>query len=121
MLRSTLYEAASSLLNRVKPGKGAGLQAWARALKARTSHKKAVVALARKLAVLMHAIWTNGSTFQPKEAYLRRAVKAQTQIGEWVRLLLERKPSRLVSVALANKTARIAWAILAKGETYRSA
>lgn len=68
MLRSTLYEAASSLLNRVKPGKGAGLQAWARALKARTSHKKAVVALARKLAVLMHAIWTNGSTFQPKEA-----------------------------------------------------
>jgi len=54
-------------------------------------------------------------------AVLRRAVKAQTQIGEWVRHLLERKPSRLVSVALANKTARIAWAILAKGETYRSA
>ncbi|WP_170766708.1 IS110 family transposase [Ruegeria lacuscaerulensis] len=68
MLRSTLYEAASSLLNRVKPGKGSELQRWARALKARTSHKKAVVALARKLAVLMHAIWTNGSTFQMKEA-----------------------------------------------------
>ncbi len=68
MLRSTLYEAASSLLNRVKPGKGSGLQSWARALKARTSHKKAVVALARKLAVLMHAIWTSGTTFQTKEA-----------------------------------------------------
>ena len=68
MLRSTLYEAASSLLNRVKPGKGSRLQRWARALKARTSHKKAVVALARKLAVLMHAIWINGSTFQTKEA-----------------------------------------------------
>ncbi|WP_372573543.1 IS110 family transposase [Ruegeria jejuensis] len=54
-------------------------------------------------------------------AVLRRAVRTQTQIGEWVRHLLERKPSRLVSVALANKTARIAWAILAKGETYRSA
>lgn len=68
MLRSTLYEAASSLLNRVKPGKGLELQRWARALKARTSHKKGVVAPARKLAVLMHAIWTNGSTFQTKEA-----------------------------------------------------
>ncbi len=67
MLRSTLYEAASSLLNRVKPGKGSDLQSWARALKARTSHKKAVVALARKLAVLMHAIWINGSTFEMKE------------------------------------------------------
>lgn len=68
MLRSTLYEAASSLLNRVKPGKGSALQSWARALKARTSHKKAVVALARKLAVLMHAIWKNGTTFEMKEA-----------------------------------------------------
>lgn len=68
MLRSTLYEAASSLLNRVKPGKGLELQRWDRDLKARTSHKKAVVALARKLAVLMHAIWINGSTVQTMEA-----------------------------------------------------
>ncbi|WP_282153360.1 IS110 family transposase [Ruegeria atlantica] len=67
ILRSRLYEAASRLLNRVKPGKGLELQRWARALKARASHKKAVVALARKLAVLMHAIWANGSTFQTKE------------------------------------------------------
>ncbi|KZM38878.1 IS110 family transposase [Labrenzia sp. OB1] len=54
-------------------------------------------------------------------AVLRHAIRAQTRTGEWVRHLLERKPSRLVSVALANKTARIAWAVLAKGETYRSA
>lgn len=68
MLRSTLYEAASSQLNRVKPGMGSALQSWARALKARTSHKKAVVALARKLAVLMHTIWKNGTIFEMKEA-----------------------------------------------------
>ena len=67
MLRTTLYEAANSLLCRVKAGKGSNLQSWARALKARTSHKKAVVALARKLAVLMHAIWINGTTFELKE------------------------------------------------------
>jgi transposase len=31
-----------------------------------------------------------------------------------------RKPTRLVTVAIANKTARTAWALLAKGETYRA-
>jgi transposase len=38
------------------------------ALKKRTSHKKAVVALARKLAVIMHAIWKDGTEFEMKEA-----------------------------------------------------
>jgi transposase len=32
--------------------------------------------------------------------------------------LLERKPARLVSVALANKTARIAWAVLSRNQSY---
>ena len=37
----------------------------------------------------------------------------------WLQGLLARKPARLVSVALANKMARIAWAILARGGLYR--
>jgi transposase len=37
----------------------------------------------------------------------------------WMTALLARKPARLVTVALANKTARIAWALLAKAETYK--
>jgi transposase len=36
----------------------------------------------------------------------------------WAARLLERKPARLVSVALANKTARIAWAVLARNQSY---
>lgn len=36
----------------------------------------------------------------------------------WAAQLLERKPARLVSVALANKTARIAWAVLARNQPY---
>ena len=32
--------------------------------------------------------------------------------------MLERKPARVVSVALANKTARIAWAVLARNQSY---
>jgi transposase len=38
----------------------------------------------------------------------------------WAARLLERKPARLVSVALANKTARIAWAVLAREQAYRA-
>jgi transposase len=40
--------------------------------------------------------------------------------ASWVNGLLAKKPARLVSVALANKTARIAWAVLARGEVYRA-
>jgi hypothetical protein len=34
--------------------------------------------------------------------------------------LLDRRPAKVVAVALAKKMARIAWAVLAKGETYRT-
>jgi transposase len=51
---------------------------------------------------------------------VRRARTADTTAANWVRRLLERKPARLVTVAMANKTARIVWAVLARGETYRS-
>ena len=49
---------------------------------------------------------------------LRRVGNNTSATGACVRGLLERKPSRVVTVAIANKTARIAWAVLARGETY---
>jgi transposase len=52
---------------------------------------------------------------------VRRARTADTAAANWVRSLLERKPARLVTVAMANKTARIVWAVLARGGTYRPA
>ena len=51
----------------------------------------------------------------------RRAPTTDTRTGAWVRSLLERKPTRVVTVAIANKTARTAWALLTKGETYKAA
>ena len=51
---------------------------------------------------------------------VRRAGNNPTATGAWVRGLLARKTVRLVTVAVANKTARIAWAILARGESYRA-
>jgi transposase len=62
LLRSLLYEAANSLLMVVK--KSHPLKDWARRIKRRSSHKKACVALARKLAVIMHAMLLSGEPFR---------------------------------------------------------
>jgi hypothetical protein len=40
--------------------------------------------------------------------------------GSWLEQMLARKPRMLVTVALANKTARIIWAVLTKNEDYRA-
>jgi transposase len=50
---------------------------------------------------------------------LRRA-KLNPEKYPWLTQLLARRPFKIVAVALANKMARIAWALLAKGGTYRT-
>ena len=40
-------------------------------------------------------------------------------VSQWFRQLLERKPRKLAAVALANKMARVIWAMMARGEAYR--
>ena len=53
-------------------------------------------------------------------AVLRYAKKGGSPSHAWAQALLRRKPFKLAAVALANKTARIAWAVLARGEPYRA-
>ena len=38
---------------------------------------------------------------------------------EWLRALLQRKPRKVVAVALANKMARIVWVLMTRGEVFR--
>jgi transposase len=52
---------------------------------------------------------------------LRRARASDASEVPWVHALLERKPARLVTVAIANKTARTAWALLSHEDGYRRA
>src|SRR5215470_7535092 len=52
-------------------------------------------------------------------AVLRRA-RLHPEKYPWLTGLLARRPFNVVAVALANKMARIAWALLAKGGTYRA-
>src|ERR671923_382681 len=51
-------------------------------------------------------------------AVLRRA-KQGPQNYPWLAQLLARRPFKVVAIALANKMARVAWALLARGGTYR--
>lgn len=52
---------------------------------------------------------------------IRRARTSTSASASWINALLERRPARVVTVAMANKTARIAWAVLSRNEIYRPA
>ncbi len=62
MMRAMLYEAAQILL--VRSTKWSWLKAWAMKIARHRGMKKAIVALARRLAVIMHRIWVDGTEFQ---------------------------------------------------------
>lgn len=62
MMRALLYEAAHVMLTRTI--KWSWLKAWAMNVAKRRGKQKAVVALARRLAVVMHRMWSDGTTFR---------------------------------------------------------
>jgi transposase len=62
MMRTALYEAAQVLLTRTQ--KWSLLKAWAVQVARRRGGKRAIVALARRLAVIMHRMWTDRSQFR---------------------------------------------------------
>jgi transposase len=65
-VRTALYEAANVILTR--PIKGGGLKSWAMKLAKRAGMKKAKVALARKLAVILHRMLADASKFIAEKA-----------------------------------------------------
>ena len=69
--RTVLYEAANVILTR--PVKGSALKSWAMRLAARAGMRKAKVALARKLAVVLHRMLVDGTTFIADRAATARA------------------------------------------------
>jgi transposase len=62
-LRGLLYEAAVTVLTRSQTD--SGLRAWGLKLRERIGFKRAAVAVARKLAVIMHALLKSGELFDP--------------------------------------------------------
>ena len=72
-----------------------------------------------------------GSISKQGDRYLRRlfvlgaisivrTARTRPEKYPWLIELLARRPAKVVAVALANKMARVAWAVLARGETYRA-
>ena len=72
-----------------------------------------------------------GGISKQGDRYLRRLLVAgamavvqhtrlHPQKHPWIAKLLARKPAKVVAIAVANKLARIAWAIMSKGGTYRA-
>lgn len=73
-VRTALFEAANVILTR--PVKGGGLKSWAMKLAKRAGMKKAKVALARKLGVILHRMWVDGTPFDGTPFDARRATPA---------------------------------------------
>lgn len=71
LLRTLLYEGATSLLAR--SGKDCALRRWGLGLARKLGARKARVAIARKLAVILHAIWIDGTWFEAWPADRRAA------------------------------------------------
>jgi len=66
MLRTYLYEAANVMLRRST--RRSQLSVWGRALSERIGARKALVALARKLAVVLHSMWRHRTEFRFEQA-----------------------------------------------------
>lgn len=60
-LRRALCQAATVMMHR---GRSTWLRTWAVQVARRRGAKRAMVALARRTSVILHWIWTNGTTFQ---------------------------------------------------------
>jgi transposase len=69
-VRRALYEAASALMTRFK--RKDKVKSWGMMLASRSCHRQAVVAVARKLAVIIHAMWIDG-TFHSGDPEARAA------------------------------------------------
>ena len=65
-MRTYLFEAAASLRIRVR--QDSALKTWSRALAKLMGFKHAAAALARKLAVVLHATWRSNTPFQARPA-----------------------------------------------------
>ena len=61
-MRAVLYQAALALLTRSK--RYSGIWVWGLGIAKRRGLRRAAVAVARKLAVLMHRIWADGTEYR---------------------------------------------------------
>ena len=74
--------------------------------------------LKRRIAVFCAAIMA-AICILVVESVIKQALKHGTKHRPWLASLLNRRPTKVAAIALANKLARMAWAMMAKGESYK--
>ena len=80
MLRAMLYEAAQSMLTHSK--KWSWLKAWGMRVAQRRGMRRATVAVARRLAVILHRMWVDGTDFRWSKSAPAVTAAGQSRIGD---------------------------------------
>jgi transposase len=112
---------ASAILAAIGDGKqfksGREFAAWVGLVPRQNSSggKESLGHITKRGNMYIRRLLVSGATTQ-----LRGKQRENAPGGQWFEDLLRRKPARVATVALANKLARITWAVLTKGESYRA-
>lgn len=69
-VRTALFEAANALLTLTR--KASPLKSWGKKIAKKRGHRAACVAVARKLAIILHAMWRDGSEFRSSNATAKK-------------------------------------------------
>jgi transposase len=96
--------------------KGRGFAAWLGLVPGQhsTGGKQKLLGISKRGNTYLRRLFVNGA-----HAVLQHRVKQSSGLSEWLGQLTSRVHRNVAAVALANKLARMAWAVLAKGERYR--
>jgi transposase len=81
-----------------------------------TGGKSTLLGISKRGNAYLRTLFIHGA-----RAVLRHSANKQDRFSRWAQALLARRGHNKACVAIANKMARIAWVIIAKGETYQSA
>lgn len=104
-MRRSLYDAASVLLKRFR-GRDK-VKTWGLQIAKRSCHHKAAVAVARKLAVIMHAMWCDGTFYAgdaqatPEELARRSKHNEQEHLGRHAKVVATRRDAAAATAAPA--------------------
>ena len=80
-----------------------------------TGGKRRMGGISRAGNERLRALLVTGAT-----SVIRAAMRpGSKQMTDWLRALLQRRPRKVAAVALANKMARVAWALMMRGDVYR--
>jgi transposase len=106
----------SAIANGAASKRGRGFAAWLGLVSGEysTRGKQKLLGISKRGNCCLRRLFVHGAN-----AVMQQRAKQSSGLGQWLEQLVSRVHRNVAVVALANKPARIAWAVLAKGERYR--